>query len=272
MIRRMRIPGGVPSVRRCVAQFVLALVAATSAGAQASVGGQSATRSVLSARADSLESQLTAGDLRGKARDGARAEVAALRARLSAGDFQVGDRFVLTIESDNIVRDTALVRDGLSVAVPTLPDASLQGVLRAELTEHMAAHVGRYLKNATVRTLPLTRISVVGASMRPGLYFLPPDRPLGEVIMVSGGGAANASQNSLEVRRGGRVILSKRASKRALSEGRTLEELGIQSGDEIRVPTTRRINWSMVLQIMFIASSLLFAYLQFLQWYYRDDG
>ena len=57
-----------------------------------------------------------------------------------------------------------------------------------------------------------------------------------------------------------------------MKDGRTLEQLDVQSGDEVKIPIKKKINWQIVIQSMLVVSSLFFAGLQFLQWYYnRQD-
>ncbi len=196
----------------------------------------------------------------------------ALRTRLEKGDFRVGDRFVITLRQDSVRSDTASVRDSLKVSVANLPDVSLAGVLRSELDERMSAHVARYLRNVVVRTSVLTRVAILGAVRNPGFYYASPDRPISDLVMVAGGPADQANLNELEVSRGATKLLKSQDSKQAVKEGKTLEQLDVQSGDEVKIPIKRKINWQTVVQMAFVISSLFFAALQFLQWYYnRQD-
>ena len=206
------------------------------------------------------------------------AEIASIKRRLEEGDFPVGTQFVLTLTTAEQVRaDTVSVRDSQLVAIATqvgtLPDASVRGVLRSELNERLSAHVARYLRNAQVRVNVLTRITILGAVQRPGIYSASPDRPVSELIMLAGGPAQDAKLDELEISRAGRKVLSSKDSKRALKEGRTLDQLDVQSGDDVVVPKKRRINWSAILQVFAIATTLLFAAIQFIQFYYsqKDD-
>jgi protein involved in polysaccharide export with SLBB domain len=220
-----------------------------------------------------LEAKLAA-NTRGVDRNRAMAELAAIRQRLTDGDFRVGNQFVVTLTSPALSgSDTVSVRDSLLVTFAKLPDASLKGVLRSELNERLSSHVARYLRDAQVRANVLTRITVTGAVNRPGIYSPSPDRPVGELLMVAGGPTLEAKLDELEITRSGRKVLSIKDSKRALREGRTLDQLDVQSGDEVRIPAKRRINWSAILQAVGIAVTLLFAVIQFLRLYYesKDD-
>lgn len=233
-------------------------------------GAQRAARSELAARLQQLEGLISST---GKAdqRSKLQAEQTAIRARLETGDFKVGDRFVMTVRFDSVRVDTASVRDSLVVSILNLPDLRLQGVLRSELDEKLNQHVARYIRNASIRSNVLTRIAVLGAVRSPGFYYASPDRPVSDILMLAGGPAAEANLGRFELRRGTSTLVEGKASRAILESGRTLEQLDVQSGDEFRIPVKRKINWQLVIQLFFIASSLFFAVFQFLQWYYGRE-
>ncbi|WP_337171440.1 SLBB domain-containing protein [Gemmatimonas aurantiaca] len=229
---------------------------------------QRASRADLAARVTQLEQQVASGALKGKSAEQANREIAEIKTRLLAGDFQVGDRFVITARMDSVRADTASVRDSLKVTVLNLPDITIAGVLRSELDERINAHVARYVRNVTVRTSVLTRVAILGAVARPGFYYAPPDRPVSDMVMLAGGPVQNANLNEFEVYRARARMLSAKESRNAVRNGTTLEQLDIRSGDEFRIPQKRKINWQLVIQLVFILSSLLFALINFLKWYY----
>jgi hypothetical protein len=235
---------------------------------------QRATRADLSNRLAILERDIARGSgTKSDVNARARTEMEVIRTRLQTGDFRVGDRFVITVRQDSVRTDTASVRDSLKVAILNMPDVSLIGVLRSELDERISAHVSRYLKNVTTRTNVLTRIAIIGAVRSPGFYYTSPDRPITDVVMLAGGPAPEANLNEFEAVRGTTTIVKAKVSRRLIKEGKTLEQLDVQSGDEIRIPAKRRINWQYVFQLFFILTTLFFSMLQFLQWYYsRQDA
>ena len=230
---------------------------------------QRASRIELTARLRDLEGRVAGTTVKGAARTRAEQELTALRRRLIDGDFRVGDRFTIVVRHDTVRVDTASVRDSLKVTILNLPDLSLSGVLRAELDERVGTHVARYLRNATVRTNALTRIAVLGAVRVPGYYYVSPDRPLSDLLMIAGGPAPEAAVDQLDVSRGTQRLIASKDTKRLFREGRTLEQLDIQSGDEVRIPVKRKVNWGVIVQLFFVATSLFFGFLQFLQWYYN---
>jgi hypothetical protein len=253
----------------------LAAVCAPSVGAQppnvASL--QQASRADLASQLSALEAQLAGSALRGRNAERARETAASLRERLAVGDFRVGDRFVITVRMDSVRADTASVRDSLKVSVLNLPDLSLAGTLRSELNERVNSHIGRYVRNADARTSVLTRIAIFGAVARPGYYYASPDRPVSDIVMLAGGPAPNANLNEFEIVRARRTIMSAKASRQAIKEGRTLEQLDVQSGDEFQIAQKRRVNWQLIIQLLFIVSSLTFAAINFLIFYVgRQDN
>ena len=237
-----------------------------------SAASQSASRETLSARASLLESQLVMAKLKSSRQSEIRAELDAIQRRLTGGDFQVGDRFVYTLVQDTSRSDTASVREGLVVSISSLPDFALKGVLRSELTERLTAHVTRFIKRASLRTNILTRIAILGAVRSPGYYYASPDRPVSELVMSAGGPSPDANLGQLEIRRGKMVVLSASESKKAIREGRTIEQADVQSGDEVQIPEKRKWNWQSIIQLMFVFSSLFFGFIQFIQWYYNRQN
>lgn len=238
-------------------------------------GPQRASRAELAQLAATIESGINSGRLKGNDLTKERDRLAAVRRRLEVGDFRVGDRFVLTLRHDSVRIDTASVRDSLIVSLLALPDMSVAGVLRSELDERLTAHVSRYLRNASVRANVLTRVAVLGAVASPGFYYAPPDRPFSDLLMLAGGPAADAKLNELEVNRGLVTILKAKDSKRAIEGGMTLEQLDVQSGDEVRIPQKkqRRISFDLFIRLLLVVSTLAFGLLNFLQWYYnRQDS
>lgn len=230
---------------------------------------QRASRDDLKARAESIQRDLSAGNFKNKDRARLQAEAAAVKLRLSEGDFHPGDRFLITLTQDGATRsDTASVRDSLVVSLVGLPDLSLQATLRSELNEKLTAHVARFLRNSTVRTIVFTRVAILGGVSRPGYYVVPPDQPIGDLLMVAGGTTQDARVNELQVNRGSETLISAKDSRKALMEGRTLEQLDVQSGDEIKIPIKRKYSAQTIVQLLLVASTVLFGLVNFLSFYY----
>ncbi|MDQ3996504.1 MAG: SLBB domain-containing protein [Gemmatimonadota bacterium] len=192
----------------------------------------------------------------------ASAESAALRERLTEGDFRPGDHIVLTVPADSALSDTFVVRGGGPAGpvlrLPNLPEIPLRGVLRSELQPHLVAHVGRFLKDTVLRVTVLIPIGVLGELARPGYYRVPIDLPFSDIIMAAGGPTPSADLTRITVRRGSSEFLARSAARAAMTQGLTLDELGLAPGDEVLVGTTRRERkWETILRNVSVVGSLV---------------
>ena len=162
-----------------------------------------------------------------------------LRSRLRNGDFEVGDRVIISYDGVGLQRsDTLLVQAQklLRLGEP-MGDIRLAGVLRSEVADSVSSRVSKYFKNIVIRVVPLIRVSITGAVRAPGFYYARPDMPLGDVIMRSGGQDQTADLDNTVVKRGTSTLWSAEDVRAALRDGVTLEGLNMDPGDEIVVGT-----------------------------------
>ncbi len=220
---------------RSALRWVLAfLVVATPLAAQNATPpdqNNALTRSELEAQAAAAESASDA------------AKAAAIRERLREGDFKVGDRVVVTVQGETFVTDTFTVRAGQLISLPNLPDISLRGVLRAELTDYLTREIGRYIRNPTVKTTSLIRVAVLGEVGNPGFFSVPADYLVSDVIMAAGGPTALADLKKSELRRDQKVLLDEDEMQQAIASGTTLDRLDVRPGDELHVGQQKKIDW-----------------------------
>jgi protein involved in polysaccharide export with SLBB domain len=211
------------------------------------------------------DASLKSGD-----RTRAQEEATSIRRRLDAGDFQPGDRFVLTVIADSVRRNEMVVRDGPSIDFGALPPLEIGGVLRSELQDAIHRHLSRYFRTPEVRVELRTRLQITGPVVRPGTYTLPPDAPLSDVVMTAGGTLSTARADKIVVTRAGRQIVDAKAYRRAVLDGTTIEDLGLRSGDEIRIAERSRRNWGQYATFSVVAISALTAVLALIRSSYSE--
>lgn len=160
-----------------------------------------------------------------------------LRTRLRSGDFEVGDRVIISYDGVGLQRSDTLVVQAQKILRLGEPmgDLRLEGVLRSELTDSVSNRVSRYFKNIVIRVVPLIRVSITGAVRAPGFYYARPDMPLGDVIMRSGGQDQSADLDNSVVKRGSSILWNAEDVRAALRDGVTLDGLNMDPGDEIVV-------------------------------------
>jgi polysaccharide export outer membrane protein len=169
-----------------------------------------------------------------------------IRHRLEHGDFQDGDRIVVTVEGVGGFTDTLIVRSGKRLQVPQMAEIPLNGVLRSELRPRLSHHIGRYLRDPVVKATPLVRIGVLGNVVRPGYYYVSADLPLSDVLMSASGPTSEADVAKISVRRNGVVVMDEKNTRKALTQGASIDMLHIQAGDEISIGRQRRANWGVI--------------------------
>lgn len=217
--------------------------------AQQSTGGSE--RVMLQSRAARAESA-AAHDTAGIAH---RSEADVLRSRLRDGDFHPGDRITLWVNGEPALSNTFTVRAGNILVIPTLQELQLKGVLRSELRDLLLREIRRYIKDPEIQVTTLVNIAVLGAVGRPGFYAVPPDAPITDVLMTAGGPGGNADFGRSRVIRDGADFVDAAKVRRILEANSTLDEIGVQSGDQI-VIGERTHRWQTVSAVLGVVSVL----------------
>lgn len=227
---------------------MLALVRLGSAQAESSSGNVRE----LESRA-TLESEARAAETQHRT-----AEAFLLRSRLTKGDFQDGDRIVVTLLGSISYNDTITVRAGRMLPLPKMADLPLEGVLRSELTQRLTAHLAKYLRDANVRATPLVRLAILGDVRSPGFYYTSADVLLSDVIMKAGGPGADAALSDMTIRRGGETIWNAQDTRAALADGLSLDRLHLRAGDEVYLPQQTKRSYTTLLYALTSIASLAF--------------
>ena len=224
--------------------------------------------SVTPAAGQTSTGQLTSRDelsaeIRRAEQSGNGMQAAAIRARLNDGDFHPGDKIILTYYSDATHTDTLIVRAGSVVELPGKVVLPLQGVLRSELNDRLTAELLKYVKAENVNATPLTRIGVLGEVSRPGYFAVRSDIPITDAMMLAGGPTATADVARSVVKRGSVEYRSADATRRAIAAGITLDQFGIEAGDEIVVGKNDDSTARFVRVTLGIAASIAAIYMAF---------
>lgn len=197
------------------------------------------TRQELTDLLTRLEEMSNSSAVSGTIRSKAREEARMVQDRLTNGDIRVGDQIFLQVEGEDALTNTFTVRPGTILTLPGVGDVSLQGVLRSELESRMQTELAKYLRRPVVRAESLIRVTITGAVTRPGFYGVRPERLLSDAVMEAGGPVPGADLNSIYIERAGQRIWDGEYLQRAIADGRTLDQLSLQAGDQIYVPARR---------------------------------
>ena len=237
----------------------LSLLFPPSPAAGQSSGSLLSTRAELTAAMQQFEARAASGESRVENH----LKAAAIRRRLTDGDFQVGDRILLGYVSDMKHVDTLVVHEGLTVDLPANAKVSVVGLLRSELSDRIEPELLRYVKVTQVEVTPLTRLAVLGEVVHPGYFALRADVPLADVIMVAGGTIPTTDIRRSVVRRANGEVRSSDETHLAISRGLTLDQFGLTAGDEFVVGKKRDVLTGGLGPILGVMGSMATIYLVF---------
>ncbi len=185
-------------------------------------------------------------------------------AKLRAGD---GVRVLVWKEdiSDNQVKpeELGLTGDYLldeqgNIMLPSLGEIKAAG----QSPKGLADNIQQSLRIKAVRIvcLPLIRVTLLGAVQRPGSYLVQPKESLWELINKAGGPANDADFRKIKVMRSGGIVKSNLLE--AFEKAHSLEDLAVESGDQIIVPGLSKFDFGDVIRYATFAMSVGVFYLQ----------
>jgi polysaccharide export outer membrane protein len=165
-----------------------------------------------------------------------------------------------TLGPGDIIRIIVWGRDELSgqfqvdeegkIQYPLLGEIDLADLSVAEVRDSIRAGLGQLFTTPFVTITPLFRIAVLGEVRNPGLYTVDPTLSVLDLVALAGGNTASGNLNKIRVfRSAGETEVS---FEEASLRGRTLQEIGVRSGDEVVVPRKffTRGDWQIVLQLV----------------------
>lgn len=219
---------------------LLLLGSVSTLGAQE--GQRSDTRAELEARRDSLAEALVLLEPEDERTAVVERRLATVEQRLRIGDFRPGDMVSLDVRGREEYTGNFPVQPDQTLELPGLEPVSLAGVLYSEAAEVIRSALATVLRNPVVELTFQMRLAVTGRIGNPGFYDVPGSILLSDVLTLAGGPTQNADLDRIEVRRDGETIMS---GQQLVTQGFTLDDLGITSGDVIRVPQERDTFYSL---------------------------
>lgn len=190
------------------------------------------SREELEERADSLRSAVQAAE-KEEEQEQMKEALSRVEGRLEDGDFSRGDVVRLRVQGEPRWTGHFTVGPNSRIRLPDVGPVSLQGTLYSEADARLREVLSRYVRRPELQVQPLTRVAVQGAVEEPGFYNIPPSTTLSALVMQAGGPLQSAEMEDLKVRRDGDRIAE---GENLAYEGRSLEELGMRSGDAVHIP------------------------------------
>ena len=130
-----------------------------------------------------------------------------------SGDYQIDERGVLEY--------------------PVLGELEVRDLTVAQLRDRIRQALETIFNSPFVTVRPQFRMAVLGKVERPGLYVVDPTLSVLDVVAMAGGPSSSGNLNGVKLLRGGDQL---RLALEGGIRGRTLQEIGVRSGDQILVP------------------------------------
>lgn len=157
--------------------------------------------------------------------------------------------------------DYVIDEDG-NLMFPLVGKISTQDVTTDSLRRMLVEEFDYYLKEPFITVTPLFRVNVMGEVAAPGLYNVDATITLADLLAMAGGITDAGSENKIKMVRDNTVIQEDLSV--ALERGRAIEDIGIQSGDQIVVGKKpfRSSNITMIAAVATAAGVLLSVFLK----------
>ncbi len=117
-----------------------------------------------------------------------------------------------------------------------------------------------FLKQPFIYVRPLIRITLSGRIARPGSYRVDPKSSLWDLFESAGGPGSDADLKNISVIRGGKEV--NKNLLRAFEKAFSLQDVGIQSGDQIKVLGEKQFSVQNFLGYVNLAMTIVWVYLQ----------
>jgi len=232
---RIRNASGVTvlNCRRAAAAISLLVLLASPAAAQ-QAGGRHDSRDRLEARRDSLAALLRDSVGEDDRVRGLERELTAIETRLRVGDYRPGEVVGLKVRGQPQWTGSFTVQPDQTLSLPGVRPIPMAGVLHSEAYEVIRSGLATVLRDPQLEIVTQMRLGVTGEVAEPGYYDVSGTMLLSDVLMLAGGPTSRASMDKIRIRRFGETVME---GPELTSPGLTLDQLGVQTGDAIDVPS-----------------------------------
>jgi len=147
-----------------------------------------------------------------------------------------------------------------AIIMPLIGQVRVKGFTVYEVMQSLEERLKQYLRNPYVLVRPLIRVTLQGTFNRPGAYRIDPENSLWDLVALAGGPGANSDLKRMWLERGGRKVNEKLLH--SFEQGYSLEEIGIESGDQIIAPGRRGFDFGFFVGLFNLLASIMLLYLR----------
>ncbi len=148
-----------------------------------------------------------------------------------------------------------------NVVLPLIGEVSLKGLTPYEASQILKEKYKAYMHNPYIHVRPLIRLTLQGAFNKPGSYLIDPEQSLWDLIAMADGPDGDCDLEAMWIERGGEIVTE--SLLKSFEEGYSLEEIGIESGDQILAPRRRHWNLNLLLTVFNLVATFALIYIRF---------
>ncbi len=119
------------------------------------------------------------------------------------------------------------------ITYPGIGELNTNDLKLNDLRDSVGTALGNIFNRPFVTVTPLFRMAVLGHIMNPGLYTVDPTMTVFDMIALAGGASPDGDLNKIRLLRDGQAL--RFSFQDNALHGRTLQDLGIRSGDQVFV-------------------------------------
>lgn len=146
------------------------------------------------------------------------------------------------------------------IVMPLIGEVKVKGYTVYEVMQILKEKLSEHLRNPYVYVRPLIRIIVRGAFFKPGAYHVDPAASLWSVVELAGGPQYDCNLQKMHVLRGGEMVIQDVLKE--FEKGISLEEVGIESGDQVVGPRRSVITMTFLMTIINVFATVVLLYLR----------
>lgn len=181
--------------------------------------------------------------------------------------FQPGDAVQISVwelsegdkQNESLSNVYPILQDG-TIIMPLVGPFTVKGLTVYELNQQLEEKLKAYLRSPYVMVHPLIRVTMQGAFNRPGSYRVDPSQSLWDLVSAAGGPRGDCDLRKMWVERGGKVV--NKDLLRSFEKGYSLEEVGIETGDQIIAPQRSQLQLGIIIGIVNLVASVVLLYLR----------
>jgi len=182
------------------------------------------------------------------------------------GEFNPGDAVQITVYPDTtaLLNNTFPIDSKGYVFLPILGNVQVSKMSVLELNKFLESNYSQYLRITIVKTRPLIKAGLFGGFTRPGFYYVDKNATLWDVINRGVAVTSNKGLKKMKWQRDGKTVESELIP--LVQSGRSLQEIGFRSGDQIFTPVpvaTRGVLFDTIIPLITFGLTIYSVYLSY---------